>query len=886
MTTTSSTAAAPTPFLVEPLLQQLDRTSFDSAICHYLLWRGTYGGQASSSYNSSGYVRVMDLMLKEFPHLAKPPIELPIMPLPKLIQKFNQTDLTSQFAQLQQVNEHLMTCNQQLMAGNQVQAVQVNKLMVGNKMLQTAASNYMVQAAVAVATTTTVNANATSANATSVSGTASTGGGANAGATTANNTNQDSGVACDADNINGTAAGAKKDLTTAGEASASDESNGATNGDSSDQGNSTAYPAAADAGTTPADTVNPTKRQRTQDHAATAAPAPSPAPVQAAATLLAATNIAAAGGTGATPANTNNGESQFLLVPIEQRTDIPEDVKRLIAGLKTTVYDKQRNHDHVNIMVSGNNNQFQQLGTGQGGAVFSSYCASKEYQIQQLQTMVQQLSQSLNSVKIEYRECQRQLQFYKNEFESSAEDLKSAKAATKSKEERIQKLSKNVTALMENLKSAKELVPNNKQSELRKRMRQQPRVFLPADQRQSFELHFKRLEEHVKATGSCRVRDVNEDGTLRHGSDMTFVLWARSVRRECHQAVDDPTLLDRPNVLVNRDRFERFKALGILEWEYEVTVRTWEERYEDLLEYKRQHGHVKVPKRYSDQHGLGRFVERVRKKWVKMQKDPNCKLLTEEQIKKMDELGFIWVAKESVTWKDRIEECILFKRVHGHLNVPPVTAEDKQNLNKRELSFRTWASRLRGEYVKVKNGKKGRGDFGEERIKELEKLGFVFVVPKPPPAAAAAATGPPSPTPATARKTRRASKNIRNRRLPILKPVEADEDETESDDSDDEGPEEVAIAHPHTSETRYQQQGRYHQPEQNFDLTPAPEAEVPVQQLGWGQQQILESLTPIEMHYATGGGGGGGRQQRHNGNTVDLTAADLFAFRNQFSRFI
>ena len=74
----------------------------------------------------------------------------------------------------------------------------------------------------------------------------------------------------------------------------------------------------------------------------------------------------------------------------------------------------------------------------------------------------------------------------------------------------------------------------------------------------------------------------------------------------------------------------------------------------------------------------------------------------------------------------RIDECILFKRLHGHLNVPPVSQHDRETLTKRELSFRVWASRMRGDYAKVQNGGKGRGQFGPKRIKQLETLGFVF----------------------------------------------------------------------------------------------------------------------------------------------------------------
>ena len=104
----------------------------------------------------------------------------------------------------------------------------------------------------------------------------------------------------------------------------------------------------------------------------------------------------------------------------------------------------------------------------------------------------------------------------------------------------------------------------------------------------------------------------------------------------------------------------------------------------------------------------------------------SVEFLTEERIKLLDKIGFKWNLKETVSWEDRIEECILCKRVHGHLNVPLPS----NNETPRERSFRTWANRLRGDYRKVQNGGKGRGGFDASRIKLLEQLGFVWTTPE------------------------------------------------------------------------------------------------------------------------------------------------------------
>jgi hypothetical protein len=91
---------------------------------------------------------------------------------------------------------------------------------------------------------------------------------------------------------------------------------------------------------------------------------------------------------------------------------------------------------------------------------------------------------------------------------------------------------------------------------------------------------------------------------------------------------------------------------------------------------------------------------------------------------------------EKVSWEQRLEQCRNFRRVHGHLNVPPPvdpakkkkaaekgeTLPEDEGLTDEERGFRWWAFRQRDYRRHFDAGKKSTLD--KKRIKELDQLGF------------------------------------------------------------------------------------------------------------------------------------------------------------------
>lgn len=106
---------------------------------------------------------------------------------------------------------------------------------------------------------------------------------------------------------------------------------------------------------------------------------------------------------------------------------------------------------------------------------------------------------------------------------------------------------------------------------------------------------------------------------------------------------------------------------------------------------------------------------------------------------KLEAVGFMWRTGTrgiKITWEERLHQCRNFRRVHGHLDVPPPvdpvkkkkaeergeTLPEDEGLTEEERGFRWWSFRQRDAYRQFQAGKKSPLD--KKRIKQLDELGF------------------------------------------------------------------------------------------------------------------------------------------------------------------
>jgi len=107
---------------------------------------------------------------------------------------------------------------------------------------------------------------------------------------------------------------------------------------------------------------------------------------------------------------------------------------------------------------------------------------------------------------------------------------------------------------------------------------------------------------------------------------------------------------------------------------------SWDERYAQLVDYHRVHGHVNVPLKDPINGSLGSWVQYQRRS--RYLSKPNnsstsksksatssASKLTRDQVRKLEDLGFVWDLKQH-RWMERYRELVDFVEKYGHCHVP------------------------------------------------------------------------------------------------------------------------------------------------------------------------------------------------------------------------
>lgn len=155
---------------------------------------------------------------------------------------------------------------------------------------------------------------------------------------------------------------------------------------------------------------------------------------------------------------------------------------------------------------------------------------------------------------------------------------------------------------------------------------------------------------------------------------------------------------------IKKERKNKLNAMGFV-WDFrEVYDKQWEEKYKQLIEFKKTHGHCKVPVTYDNQQLSG---------WVDRQRTLKAKgKLPEYREQKLQEIDFIWdcnVLKEA-SWKKRFEELVVYKKRYGDCQVPVYW--------KKNRSLGIW--------VRTQRTLEKKGKLDLEKKKKLDEIGFIW----------------------------------------------------------------------------------------------------------------------------------------------------------------
>jgi hypothetical protein len=144
-------------------------------------------------------------------------------------------------------------------------------------------------------------------------------------------------------------------------------------------------------------------------------------------------------------------------------------------------------------------------------------------------------------------------------------------------------------------------------------------------------------------------------------------------------------------------RLIRLNEIGFV---WDPYIVKWEAGYAALLKFKEREGHCRVPTNLiEDGYRLGQWVA------VQRQAKPD---LTEDRLRRLDELGFVWNVLEE-QWESGYVALVKFKDREGHCIVP-----DKHRVEGYRLG--QW----------VTSQRQAKPALTEDRLRRLDELGFIW----------------------------------------------------------------------------------------------------------------------------------------------------------------
>ena len=155
------------------------------------------------------------------------------------------------------------------------------------------------------------------------------------------------------------------------------------------------------------------------------------------------------------------------------------------------------------------------------------------------------------------------------------------------------------------------------------------------------------------------------------------------------------------------ERVEMLTRIGFI-WNH--SEHEWGERFDELVEYKKEKGHCNVPAVYDANKQLGNWVMSQREVYKK--KDKSKRDL--DRIESLTAIGFKW--KPRVSWEERFEELVAYKAAKGDCNVPQSYEANPQ------LGY--WVNTQRKQYKLFEEGKKSQ--MTKERVAKLKSIDFVW----------------------------------------------------------------------------------------------------------------------------------------------------------------
>jgi hypothetical protein len=207
----------------------------------------------------------------------------------------------------------------------------------------------------------------------------------------------------------------------------------------------------------------------------------------------------------------------------------------------------------------------------------------------------------------------------------------------------------------------------------------------------------------------CRVSSKSCAASVVANNDATKVtssepLTKKRCRAVSASGIDDSDKRDKNDsgdVSKNKVRFNSYQE------------RQWGKHFDELRRHRDRTGKCCVSESPSEPNQLlATWVKRQRHQY-KLMRDGRPSVMTEERVKALEEIGFVWRAQDS-TWLEHFEELKEFRRMFNHCYVPFNYDENP--------SLGNWVQWQRRQYSLYQEGKSS--SMKVQRIRDLEDIGF------------------------------------------------------------------------------------------------------------------------------------------------------------------
>jgi hypothetical protein len=144
----------------------------------------------------------------------------------------------------------------------------------------------------------------------------------------------------------------------------------------------------------------------------------------------------------------------------------------------------------------------------------------------------------------------------------------------------------------------------------------------------------------------------------------------------------------------------------------------WYVKFDELIDYKRIHGHCQVPHGYTPNFTLARWAKRQRYQY-KLKQENKPSTMTDERVAALEKLGFVWDS-HTAQWLERLNEVREYKMLHGDCNVPSVYPPNPK--------MAIWVKCQRRQNKLLKNEQPS--NMTQARVHLLNQIGFIWEVRK------------------------------------------------------------------------------------------------------------------------------------------------------------